>query len=30
VALVEDLARRLRGEPALVISVSHRDMEREE
>jgi RNase adapter protein RapZ len=29
VALVEDLARRLRGEPAYVISVSHRDMERE-
>ncbi len=30
VALVEDLARRLRGEPAFVISVSHRDVEREE
>jgi UPF0042 nucleotide-binding protein len=30
VALVEDLARRLRSEPAFVISVSHRDMEREE
>jgi RNase adapter protein RapZ len=29
VALAEDLARRLRGEPSLVISVSHRDMERE-
>jgi len=29
VALVEDLARRLRGDLALVISVSHRDMERE-
>jgi UPF0042 nucleotide-binding protein len=29
VVLVEDLARRLRGEPALVISVSHRDMDRE-
>lgn len=29
VALVEDLARRLRGEPAYVISVSHRDIERE-
>ena len=29
VALVEDLARRLRGEPAFVISVSHRDIERE-
>jgi RNase adapter protein RapZ len=29
VALVEDLARRLRGEPAFVISVSHRDVERE-
>ncbi len=29
VALVEDLARRLRGEPAFVISVSHRDMDRE-
>jgi RNase adapter protein RapZ len=29
VVLVEDLARRLRGEPALVISVSHRDIERE-
>jgi RNase adapter protein RapZ len=28
VALVEDLARRLRGEPAFVISVSHRDIER--
>lgn len=28
VALVEDLARRLRGEPAYVISVSHRDIER--
>jgi RNase adapter protein RapZ len=28
VALVEDLARRLRGEPAFVISVSHRDVER--
>jgi UPF0042 nucleotide-binding protein len=30
VVLVEDLARRLRGEPAFVISVSHRDIEREE
>jgi len=30
VALVEDLARRLRGEPTYVVSVSHRDMEREE
>ena len=29
VVLVEDLARRLRGDLALVISVSHRDMERE-
>jgi UPF0042 nucleotide-binding protein len=29
VVLVEDLARRLRGEPAFVISVSHRDVERE-
>jgi RNase adapter protein RapZ len=29
VALIEDLARRLRGEPAYVISVSHRDIERE-
>jgi len=29
VALVEDLARRLRGEPAYVVSVSHRDIERE-
>ncbi len=29
VALIEDLARRLRGEPAFVISVSHRDIERE-
>jgi UPF0042 nucleotide-binding protein len=29
VALVEDLARRLRAEPAYVISVSHRDIERE-
>jgi UPF0042 nucleotide-binding protein len=29
VALVEDLARRLRGEQGFVISVSHRDMERE-
>ena len=29
VTLVEDLARRLRGEPAYVISVSHRDIERE-
>jgi UPF0042 nucleotide-binding protein len=29
VVLVEDLARRLRGEPAFVISVSHRDIERE-
>jgi len=29
VALVEELARRLRGEPAYVISVSHRDIERE-
>ncbi len=29
VVLVEDLARRLRAEPAFVISVSHRDMERE-
>ena len=29
VALMEDLARRLRGEPVMVISVSHRDIERE-
>jgi UPF0042 nucleotide-binding protein len=29
VALVEDLARRLRGEPAYVLSVSHRDIDRE-
>jgi RNase adapter protein RapZ len=29
VALVEDLARRLRAEPAYVVSVSHRDIERE-
>jgi UPF0042 nucleotide-binding protein len=29
VALVEDLARRLRGEPGFVISVSHRDIERQ-
>ena len=29
VALVEDLARRLRAEPAYVISVAHRDIERE-
>ena len=29
VALIEDLARRLRSEPAYVISVSHRDIERE-
>ncbi len=29
VALVEDLARRLRGEPRYVISVSHRDIEQE-
>jgi UPF0042 nucleotide-binding protein len=29
VALVEDLARRLRGEPAFVVSVSHRDIDRE-
>jgi UPF0042 nucleotide-binding protein len=29
VALVEELARRLRGEPAYVISVAHRDIERE-
>ncbi len=29
VALVEDLARRLRGEPAYVVSVSHRDIQRE-
>ena len=29
VALIEDLAKRLRGEPAYVISVSHRDIERE-
>jgi RNase adapter protein RapZ len=29
VALIEDLARRLRGEPAYVVSVSHRDIERE-
>jgi RNase adapter protein RapZ len=29
VVLVEDLARRLRAEPAYVISVSHRDIERE-
>jgi RNase adapter protein RapZ len=28
VVLVEDLARRLRGEPAFVISVSHRDIDR--
>jgi UPF0042 nucleotide-binding protein len=29
VVLVEDLARRLRGEPAFVISVSHRDIDRQ-
>lgn len=29
VALVEDLARRLRSDPSLVISVSHRDIARE-
>ena len=29
VVLAEDLARRLRAEPAYVISVSHRDIERE-
>jgi RNase adapter protein RapZ len=29
VALVEDLARRLQGEPAYVVSVSHRDIKRE-
>ena len=28
VVLVEDLARRLRAEPAYVVSVSHRDIER--
>jgi len=30
VALVEELARRLRGEPSLVVSVTHRDVERDE
>jgi RNase adapter protein RapZ len=29
VVLVEDLARRLRAEPTFVVSVSHRDIERE-
>jgi UPF0042 nucleotide-binding protein len=30
VALIEDLARRLKGDPAVVISVSHRDVDRSE
>jgi UPF0042 nucleotide-binding protein len=30
VALVEDLARRLKGEPAVVVSVCHRDVDKAE
>jgi UPF0042 nucleotide-binding protein len=30
VALVEELAHRLRSEPDLVVSVSHRDVDRTE
>jgi UPF0042 nucleotide-binding protein len=30
VALVEELAQRLKNEPAVVVSVSHRDVEKPE